>query len=174
MCCPRRRFALASELATVPLMRPFTDASASMKKFTVEPVPTPTTMSSSTYFNAASAAAFFCALASMGEGYRECKGQEARGKVSFGIHEERRVSRPHPRREGVRRGGGKPAGCPAVAFAAHGQPRAAQARGQAGGVLLQAARRVQQDGEPRARAARARRDLRIGGQPRAGRGARGA
>ena len=39
------------------------------------------------------------------------------------------------------------------------------------GVQLQAARRVQQDGASVARAARARRDLRVGRQPRAGRGA---
>jgi hypothetical protein len=40
-------------------MRAFIEASASMKKFTVEPVPTPTIMSSSTNLSAASAAAFF-------------------------------------------------------------------------------------------------------------------
>ena len=38
-----------------------------MKKFTVDPVPTPTIMSSSTNLSAASAAAFFCAFASMAE-----------------------------------------------------------------------------------------------------------
>src|SRR6184192_189773 len=54
MRASRSRLALASELATAP-----------MKKFTVEPVPTPTIMSSFTYLSAASAAAFFCALASM-------------------------------------------------------------------------------------------------------------
>jgi hypothetical protein len=37
-----------SELDTAPAMRPFTFASASMKNFTVEPVPTPTTVPSST------------------------------------------------------------------------------------------------------------------------------
>src|SRR5438128_3317888 len=65
MRASRSRLALASELATAPLMRPRIAASASMKKFTVEPVPTPTIMSSFTYLTAASAAAFFCALASM-------------------------------------------------------------------------------------------------------------
>ena len=55
--------------------------------------------------------------------------------------------------------------------AAPGQPRAAQARGPAVGVQLQAARRLQQDGAPAARATGARRDLRLGRQPCAGRGA---
>ena len=52
-----------------------------------------------------------------------------------------------------------------------GQPGAAQARGPAVGVQLQAARRLQQDGAPAGRAAGARRDLRLGRQPCAGRGA---
>ena len=52
------------------------------------------------------------------------------------------------------------------------QPGPAQARGQPAGVQLQAARRLQQDGAPERRAAQARRDLRLGRQPRAGRGAR--
>jgi hypothetical protein len=48
----------------------------------------------------------------------------------------------------------------------------ARARGPAAGVQLRAARRLQQDGAPHAGAARQRRDLRLGRQPRAGRGAR--
>src|SRR5262249_22569807 len=139
-------------------------ASALMKKLTVEPVPTPTIMSSSTYFSAASAAAFFWAFASMGRGYRMLQGS----------YEERRLPRPHPRREGLRRRGGKPARRTAGHLASHREPRAAQARGQAARVLLQAARRVQQDGEPQARAAGARRHLRERRQPRPGRGARRA
>ena len=57
-----------------------------------------------------------------------------------------------------------------------GQPGAAQARGHAVGLQLQAARRLQQDGPPGARGAAARRHLRLGRQPRAGRraGARSA
>src|SRR5450432_3126982 len=65
ICSARRRFALASELATAALMRARFEASASMKKFTVEPVPTPTVMSSPMNCSAASAAAFFCAFVSM-------------------------------------------------------------------------------------------------------------
>jgi hypothetical protein len=49
-----------------------------------------------------------------------------------------------------------------------------QARGHAAGVQLQAARRLQQDRPPDAGAAQARRDLRLGRQPRPGRGAVGA
>src|SRR5438270_13354548 len=116
----RSRFALASELATVVLMRPFIDASASMKKFTVDPVPTPMVASSSTYFSAASAAAFFCAFASM------------RGSITgyaFDPDEERRVPRPHTRREGVRRGDREPARRAAFDLASHRQQRPAQARG---------------------------------------------
>src|SRR5438046_1370015 len=78
MRASRSRLALASELATAPLMRPRIAASASMKKFTVEPVPTPTIMSSLTYSSAASAAAFFCALASIGEGYAMLPGSMKR------------------------------------------------------------------------------------------------
>jgi len=51
--------ALASDAATAPSMRPLIVASASMKKLTVEPEPTPTTLSSTTYFSAACATAFF-------------------------------------------------------------------------------------------------------------------
>src|SRR5258708_12655964 len=61
-----RRLALASELATVVLMRARYAPSASMKKLTVEPVPTPMVASSSTYLSAACAAAFFCASWLMG------------------------------------------------------------------------------------------------------------
>ena len=46
--------ALAAELETAPAMRPFILASASMKQFTVEPVPTPTTLPATTYGVAAS------------------------------------------------------------------------------------------------------------------------
>ena len=51
------------------------------------------------------------------------------------------------------------------------QQGAAQARGPAAGVQLQAARRLQQDGAAERRAAAKGRDLRLGRQPRAGRGA---
>jgi hypothetical protein len=43
MPCARSRSVLATELDTAPAMRPCIVASASMKWFTVEPVPTPTT-----------------------------------------------------------------------------------------------------------------------------------
>src|SRR5690606_27635223 len=46
---PRKRAVLCSELETAPAMRCLTRASASMKKATVEPVPTPTMLPSSTY-----------------------------------------------------------------------------------------------------------------------------
>src|SRR5690606_6853072 len=49
MPCPRRRRVLCSELETAPAMRCRIRASASMKKATVEPVPTPTMLPSSTY-----------------------------------------------------------------------------------------------------------------------------
>src|SRR5690606_540822 len=49
MPCPRKRAVLCSELETAPAMRCLTRASASMKKATVEPVPTPTMLPSSTY-----------------------------------------------------------------------------------------------------------------------------
>ena len=45
---PRRRSAVASELATAPAMRSFMAARPSMKKLAVEPVPTPTTSPSGT------------------------------------------------------------------------------------------------------------------------------
>ena len=54
------------------------------------------------------------------------------------------------------------------------QSRAAEARGPAAGVLVQAARRLQQDGAPDAGRARARRHRRVGRQSRAGRRARRA
>src|ERR1700694_3757195 len=173
-----KRFALASELATAPLMRALIVASASMKKFTVEPVPTPTIMSSFTYCSAASAAAFFCAFASILEAYRS--GPRAHGAILLclrvakgaALDEERRLPGKDPHREGLRRGDREPARAGERHLAAHGQPYPAQARGQAAGVLVQAARLVQQDGPPHAGEARARRHLRERGQPRAGRGAR--
>ena len=48
MPCARRRCVLCSELDTVPAMRSRKRASASMKYATVEPVPTPTIIPSST------------------------------------------------------------------------------------------------------------------------------
>ncbi len=66
MPASRRRFALASELDTVPAMRALRAARAAMKWFTVEPVPTPTIMSSSTKARAASAQSFLRASWSMG------------------------------------------------------------------------------------------------------------
>src|SRR5918997_1717731 len=50
---------LAADAATAPSMRPLIAASASMKKFTVEPEPTPTTRSSTTCFSAAFATRCF-------------------------------------------------------------------------------------------------------------------
>src|SRR4249919_775705 len=49
MPCALSNFVLFSELETVPSIRDFIRASASMKKATVEPVPTPTMLPSSTY-----------------------------------------------------------------------------------------------------------------------------
>src|SRR3982751_1065499 len=46
---PLSSFVLCSELDTAPSMRDFMRASASMKKATVEPVPTPTMAPSCTY-----------------------------------------------------------------------------------------------------------------------------
>ena len=66
MPASRSRFALASELDTVPEIRDRRAASATMKWFTVEPVPTPTIMSSSTKARAASAQSFLRASWSMG------------------------------------------------------------------------------------------------------------
>ena len=62
----------------------------------------------------------------------------------------------------------------ADSVAAARQSRAAEARGPAAGVLVQAARRLQQDGAPARGRARARRHRRVGRQPRAGRCARRA
>ena len=56
----RSRAVLASELETAPAMRFLSGASASMKKLTVEPVPTPITSPSRTNSIAASAARCFC------------------------------------------------------------------------------------------------------------------
>src|SRR5687768_2703402 len=53
MPCLRKRSLLWLELDTTPAMRSFRPASASMKWFTVEPVPTPTTRPGTTYCNAA-------------------------------------------------------------------------------------------------------------------------
>src|SRR6185369_13893519 len=66
-----RRSAVATELATAPLIRCLIFASSSMKWFAVEPVPTPTIASSSTYSIAARAAACFCSscvIAGLGRG----------------------------------------------------------------------------------------------------------
>ena len=90
-----------------------------------------------------------------------------------------RQGRPHrlglpaqdPLGPGVRRGPRVGAAAGAQPVATAGQPRAAQARGPAGRVQLQAARRLQQDGAPAAGPAQAGRDLRLGRQPRPGRGA---
>src|SRR6478736_4746927 len=49
MPCAFSSFVLCSELETVPWIHAFLRASASMKKATVEPVPTPTMLPSSTY-----------------------------------------------------------------------------------------------------------------------------
>ena len=76
-----------------------------------------------------------------------------------------------PDRAGLRRRRRDAARAGAQPVAPARQPRAAQARGQAAGVQLQAARRLQQDGAPGAGATGARRDLRVGRQPRPGRGA---
>ena len=85
-----------------------------------------------------------------------------------------RLPAEDPDREGLRRRDRVAARPGADAVAAPRQSRAAEARGPAAGVLVQAARRLQQDGAPVAGRARARRDRRVGGQPRAGRRARGA
>src|SRR5512135_1697511 len=58
MPCFFRRSALASDAATAPSMRPLIAARASMNRLTVEPEPTPTTASSTTYLRAASATCF--------------------------------------------------------------------------------------------------------------------
>src|SRR5215470_4133670 len=52
--------AVAMELATAPRMRFFAFASSSMKKFVVDPVPTPRYASSTTYFTASRATSCFC------------------------------------------------------------------------------------------------------------------
>src|SRR5688500_3851417 len=57
---------LCSELDTAPSRRDFIRASPSMKKATVDPVPTPTTLPSSTNSSAFSAASFFCASRDIG------------------------------------------------------------------------------------------------------------
>src|SRR5205085_4838183 len=49
MPCALSSLVLCSELETVPWIQAFLRASASMKKATVEPVPTPTMLPSSTY-----------------------------------------------------------------------------------------------------------------------------
>src|SRR5258708_37940337 len=133
MRCSRRRLALASELATAPLMRARFDPRASMKKFTVEPVPTPTIMSSSTYFSAASAAAFFCALASMAERITVL-GMLARSRRR--THEERRLPGKDPHRQGVRRGDREPARCRARDLARPGHPLLAQREAHTAGVCF--------------------------------------
>src|SRR5688572_17426316 len=56
---------LCSELDTAPSIRDFIRARPSMKNATVEPVPTPTTLPSSTNSSAFSAASFFCASRDM-------------------------------------------------------------------------------------------------------------
>ena len=53
MPCARSRSLLFSELDTAPAMRPDIVANASMKWFTVEPVPTPTTAPAGTCSSAA-------------------------------------------------------------------------------------------------------------------------
>src|SRR5689334_18888379 len=55
------RSVLALELDTAASKRPLIFANSAMKKFTVEPVPTPMTASSGTYSRAARAAACFIA-----------------------------------------------------------------------------------------------------------------
>src|SRR5258705_279567 len=59
---------------------------------------------------------------------------------------EERLSRADPQSAGVRRGGRVAARARARAFQTPGEPPAPQARGPAGGILVQAARRLQQDG----------------------------
>ena len=85
-----------------------------------------------------------------------------------------RLPAEDPDRQGLRRRDRVAARARADAVAAPRQPRAAEARGPAAGVLVQAARRVQQDGAPVAGRARARRDRGLRRQSRAGRRARRA
>ena len=74
-----------------------------------------------------------------------------------------------PDGEGLRRRGRDGARARAGAVAPARQPRAPEARGPAERLLVQAPRRLQQDGAPHARRARARRHRRLRRQPRAGR-----
>src|SRR5687767_6765965 len=87
---------------------------------------------------------------------------------------EHQLPRENPEGAGLRRGSRIAARARARAVEAPGQPPAPQARGPAARILVQAARRLQQDGGPAARAPAQGRDRRERGQPRAGRGARGA
>ena len=57
---PFSRSAVFTELATAPLIRCLIFASSSMKKFAVDPEPTPITASSTTYLIASRATACFC------------------------------------------------------------------------------------------------------------------
>ncbi len=54
-----RRFAVATELATAPSIRSLIVANSSMKKFAVDPVPTPIIVSGTTYLSAALATSIF-------------------------------------------------------------------------------------------------------------------
>ena len=79
-----------------------------------------------------------------------------------------------PQRERLRRRDRDAAAGGAAALGAARQPALPQARGPAAGLLVQAARRLQQDVAPLGRRAAARGRRRVGRQPRAGRRARGA
>src|SRR5207237_1311261 len=73
----------------------------------------------------------------------------------------RRLPEEDPHGARVRRRAGVAARAREEPVAPPAQQGAAQARGPAARLLVQAARRLQQDGSPGARAAQARRDLRV-------------
>ena len=97
-----------------------------------------------------------------------------RATPSRGLIDGRGLPAEDPHREGLRRRDRVGARARAGVVAPARQPRSPEARGPAERLLLQAARRVQQDGAPHGRGARARRDRGVRGQPRAGRRARRA
>src|ERR1700719_1237202 len=74
-----RRSAVLTELATVPLIRCLIFASSSMKKFAVEPEPTPITASSTMYLIASRATACFCSSCVIARLERESSIRLSRG-----------------------------------------------------------------------------------------------
>ncbi|KAF1858237.1 hypothetical protein Lal_00014737 [Lupinus albus] len=85
------------------------------------------------------------------------------------IDHDYRLPQENPHRARLRRGRRNPAGIRPQPVEAHRQQDLPEARGHAERLQLQAARRLQQDGEPVGVATETGRDLRIGRQPRAGR-----